>query len=169
MNPRGPMTASVSPSFADIRLVRNAQGRLELTLADGTNHSGVVPVRAFPIAAPSEGLSLVGADGHELLWVPRLDALPEPARGLVEEELAVREFVPTIQKIHKVSSFSTPSTWDLETDRGAALLQLKAEEDIRRLGGRSHLLIASADGVQFRVRDVAALDRPSRKLLERFL
>lgn len=163
------MTSSVAPSLADIRLARNPQGRLELTLADGTTHAGVVPVRAFPIAAPGEGLSLVGSDGHELLWVPRLDLLPAPVRALVEEELAVREFVPTIQKIHGVSSFSTPSTWEVETDRGPARLQLKAEEDIRRLGGRSHLLIAGADGVQYRVRDVSGLDRHSRKLLERFL
>jgi hypothetical protein len=81
----------------------------------------------------------------------------------------VREFVPTIQKIRSVSSFSMPSTWELDTDRGPARLQLKAEEDIRRLGSRAHLLIASSDGVQFCVRDTGALDRHSRKLLERFL
>ena len=152
-----------------IQLTRNPQGRLELTLADGTTHAAVVPVRAFPIAAPDEGLSLVGSDGHELLWVERLADLPAAARALVEEELAVREFVPTIQRIRSVSSFSMPSIWELDTDRGPARLQLKAEEDIRRLGSRAHLLIASSDGVQFRVRDTGALDRHSRKLLERFL
>ena len=55
------------------------------------------------------------------------------------------------------------------TDRGAAQLVLKAEEDIRRLGGRTRLLIASGDGLQFRVPDTTALDKHSRKLLERFL
>ena len=45
---------------------------------------------------------------------------------------------------------------------------LKGEEDIRRLpGGR--LLISSGQGLQFGVRDIAALDRGSRRLLERFL
>lgn len=153
----------------NIQLTRNPQGRLDVTLADGTVHSNAVPVRAFPIAAPGEGLSLVGSDGHELLWVERIADLPDAARALIEEELAVREFVPTIQKIRSVSSFSMPSTWELDTDRGPARLQLKAEEDIRRLQGRTHLLIASSDGVQFRVRDTGALDRHSRKLLERFL
>jgi len=150
-------------------LQRNAHGRLELVLEGSTLPEEVTPVRAFPIAAPDEGLSLVGGDGHELLWVPRLAQLPAEARALVEEELAVREFVPVIEKIHGVSSFSVPSTWELQTDRGPARLQLKAEEDIRRLQGRTHLLIASADGVQYRVRDVTALDKHSRKLLERFL
>jgi hypothetical protein len=160
-------SAAALPAFT---LQRNAHGRLVLTLAsDGVPHEGVMPVRAFPIAAPGEGLSLVGTDGHELLWIDRLDAVPAPARQLIDEELDFREFVPTIEKITAVSSFSTPSTWDVETDRGPARLVLKAEEDIRRLGGRTHLLISASDGVQFRVRDTQALDRASRRFLERFL
>ena len=35
--------------------------------------------------------------------------------------------------------------------------------------GRNALLIAGSEGVQYSVRDMAALDRASRKLLERFL
>ncbi|MBT9512587.1 MAG: DUF1854 domain-containing protein [Acidovorax sp.] len=160
---------SLSPATPAFQLARNPHGRLVLSLADGTAHEGVTPVRAFPIAAPGEGLSLVGSDGHELLWVPRLEQVDGPARQLIEEELEVREFVPTIEKIVAVSSFSTPSTWDVETDRGPARLVLKAEEDIRRLGGRTRLLIAGGDGMQFRVKDTTALDRHSRRLLERFL
>ncbi|MDH4425411.1 MAG: DUF1854 domain-containing protein [Acidovorax sp.] len=165
-------TATLTPSPRHpvaVQLVRNAHGRLVLVLADGSRHEGVTPVRAFPIAAPAEGLSLVGQDGHELLWLDHLDQLSADARQLVEEELQVREFVPTIEKIVAVSSFSTPSTWDVETDRGPARLVLKAEEDIRRLGGRTRLLIAGGDGVQFRIADTTALDRQSRRILERFL
>lgn len=62
-----------SPVFT---LARNSHGRLVLTQPDGTAHEGVTPVRAFPIAAPSEGLSLIGPDGHELAWIDRLDQLP---------------------------------------------------------------------------------------------
>jgi hypothetical protein len=152
-----------------LQLHRDAHGRLVLTLPDGTQHSGVVPVRAFPLAAPQEGLSLVGPDGHELVWLDRFDALPEAARAEVQEELAVREFVPTIVRISAVSSFSTPSTWSVETDRGATRFILKAEEDIRRLRRRTKLLVASAEGVQYAIPDSTALDKASRKLLERFL
>jgi hypothetical protein len=81
----------------------------------------------------------------------------------------VREFVPTISQILSVSSFSTPSTWTVETDKGPAQFVLKAEEDIRRLGGRTRLLIAAGDGMQFRVPDTTVLDKQSRRLLERFL
>ena len=90
-------------------------------------------------------------------------------RQLIEQDLAVREFVPTIERILKVSSFSTPSTWDLQTDRGLTQMVLKAEEDIRKLAGRTRLQITGQDGVQYRIPDSSKLDRHSRKLLERFL
>ena len=152
----------------DFRLERNAFGPLVLTTADGTVHEGVQPVRAFPLLAPVEGLSIVSAEGRELAWLPRLDAVPEDLRTLIEQELAAREFTPRITRIRGVSTFSTPSTWQLDTDRGPASLVLKGEEDIRRLGG-GRLLIADAQGLQFEVPDLLALDRHSRRLLERFL
>ena len=161
--------AFVLVSLPEFTLARNTHGRLVLTWPDGTAHEGVTPVRAFPIAAPDEGLSLVGPDGHELLWVERLSQLDAASLQLVQEELQAREFVPTILRIHGVSSFSTPSTWEVDTDRGPAKLVLKAEDDIRRLGARTRLLIAASDGLQFRVPDSTALDKHSRRLLERFL
>ena len=151
-----------------MNLTRNTQGRLVLTTADGTQHEAVVPVRAYPISAPDQMVSLMGADGHELAWLDSLDELDADARALVEEELRRREFMPEIKRLFGVSSFATPSTWDIETDRGRASLQLKGEEDIRRMGG-GVMLIADAHGVQFMIRDVSALDRHSRKLLDRFL
>ncbi|HMO44675.1 MAG TPA: DUF1854 domain-containing protein [Rubrivivax sp.] len=149
-------------------LQRDAFGRLVLTDAGGTVHEGVLPVRAFPIAAPDEGLSLLSAAGHELAWVERLDQLPPAQRMLVAEALAEREFVPEIRRLRHVSSFATPSTWTVETDRGATRFVLEGEEDIRRIG-RSTLLIADSQGLQFRVGDLLALDRHSKRLLERFL
>lgn len=160
---------STTDPISTLQLARNAHGRLVLTLAGGTVHTDVVPVRAFPIAAPDEGLSLIGSDGHELLWLERLSDLAPQPRRLLEEELALREFVPVIERICSVSSFSTPSTWTVETDRGTVELILKGEEDIRRLRGSSALLIAASDGVQYSVRDTNALDKASRRLLERFL
>ena len=63
-------------------LTRTPRGRLVLTLADGTVHEGVQPVRAFPLSAPNEFLALVSAFGKELLSIDRLDEVPEPARAL---------------------------------------------------------------------------------------
>lgn len=155
-------------SNANFQLQRDSYGRLVLTAQNGEVHEGVTPVRAFPIAAPDEGLSLVNYEGHEVAWIDQLTDLPAEIAQLIEDDLNSREFVPEIKRIVAVSSFSCPSTWQLHTDRGDAELILKGEEDIRRLSP-TRLLIADANGIQFLVRDLTTLDRASRKLLDRFL
>lgn len=152
----------------DFKLARNSFGRLVFTGADGEVHDGVVPVHAFPITAPAEGISLVTADGHELAWIDSLTDLPDESRVLLEEELVSREFMPEIRSIRRVSSFATPSAWQVETDRGPATFILKGEDDIRRLAA-STLLIADSNGIHFLIRDIQTLDQGSRKLLDRFL
>lgn len=161
-------THAAPVASASFSLARQASGHLLLTDAEGQQHAGVVPVRAFPIAAPDEGISLVSSEGHELVWLDGLAGLPASVRTLLEEELALRDFVPEITRLASVSSFGTPSTWTVETDRGDTTFVLKGEEDIRRLS-RQSLLIAAGHGVHFSVKDMGALDRASRRLLERFL
>lgn len=151
-------------------LQRNPLGQLVFKDAAGVVHLGVLPVRAFPLSARDDGgLSLQGADGRELAWWPALAELPAAMRPLIDEELAQREFAPAIQRILRVSSFSTPSTWNIESDRGAATFVLNGEEDIRRLDAAGRLLITSSEGLNFIVPDRFNLDRASRRLLERFL
>lgn len=157
---------AMTPS--DFTLERDAHGLLVLTDRDGTRHEGVLPVRAFPLTGPDSGLALVGPDGRERAWITQLAALPAGPRALIEEELAQREFVPVIERIRSVSTFATPSTWQVDTDRGPTTLVLEAEENIRRLAGAA-LLITDGQGLLFQVRDRFGLDRGSRRLLERFL
>ena len=152
----------------DFQLTRNQAGRLVLTLADGAVHEGVLPVRAFPVHAPNNYVALVGTEGKELVWIDRLDNLTEDVRTLIIEEIASREVMPTILSITNVSTYSTPSTWDVTTDRGATRFVLKGEEDIRRLVGAA-LIITDSHGMRFYLADMAHLDKNSRRILDRFL
>ena len=150
------------------QLQHDARGRLTFTGENGQLHESVVPVRAFPIAAPDEGVALVDPHGHELAWIDRLSELPQPLRALIENELASREFMPVIKQIESVSSYATPSTWQIVTDHGDTALVLKGEEDIRRLAPPA-LLIADSNGINYLIHDRYALDKVSRKILDRFL
>lgn len=152
----------------NIQLRRNTLGRLEYTDMDGNVYEGVVPVHAFPISSPSEGVALVSKDGRELEWIEQLNELEGNVRKLLEEELASREFIPEIHNIRHVSTFATPSIWEVETDRGHTSFILKGEDDIRRLN-HTALLIADSHGIHFLIRDIQQLDKHSRKLLDRFL
>jgi hypothetical protein len=143
-------------------------GKLVVTLADGTQHVGAVVARAFPIATPDQCISILSAEGKELAWVENLNDLPVNERDIVAQALQGREFMPEILRLDGVNSFSTPSIWRVQTNRGPAQLVLKGEEDIRRLSA-SRLIVADAHGVQFLIRDLPSLDRHTRKLLDRFL
>ncbi len=56
----------------------------------------------------------------------------------------------------------------LQAPAGQTSLLLKGEEDIRRLSA-TVLLVTDGHGVQFLIRNLAQMDRHSRKLLDRFL
>jgi hypothetical protein len=150
-------------------LERTPFGKLILTNAQGERFTGVLPVRAFPILAPDEGISLISTEGHEVAWVDLLSDLPASYQSLIEDELAHREFMPELHRIVSVSSFSTPSTWTVETDRGRTAFVLRGDEDIRRIGTGHSLLVADAHGIHYLVPDQKALDAHSKRILDRFL
>jgi hypothetical protein len=150
------------------QLSRDSFGTLVLTTENGQQHQGVSPVRAFPIQSPDQGISLVLHDGQEVAWIDDLADLPPAIRALLQEELEGREFMPEIEHIASVSSFATPCTWFVRTDRGDTEFVLKDEGDIRRIGDAS-LLVADNHGIHFLVRNMFTIDKHSRKILDRFL
>jgi len=151
-----------------IQLRRDSFGKLVFTTPEGDDVVGITPVRAFPIQAPTRGISLVRDGGKEVAWIDDLADVPDTVRTLIVEELEGREFIPEIETIRSVSSFATPCTWYVKTDRGETEFVLKVDEDIRRVGEAS-LLIADSHGINFLVRDMFRIDKGSRKILDRFL
>ncbi len=152
----------------NFELTRNPFGRLVLTTAEGEVHESVAPVRAFPVQAPDDGIALVSTDGKEVGWIDRIEDLPAAVGQLVREELEGREFMPESARINSVTSFATPCTWSVATDRGDTEFVLRGEEDIRRLTVDT-LLISDIHGIHYLIRDVRELDKHSKKILDRFL
>ncbi|NBX21228.1 MAG: DUF1854 domain-containing protein [Betaproteobacteria bacterium] len=163
------MSALYTVTASHFTLERTPFGKLVLTNESGERFEGVVPVRAFPIQSPEDGISLVSTDGKEVAWVDLLSDVPQPAQDLIRAELATREFMPVIERIVSVTSYSTPCTWTVETDRGTTEFVLRGDEDIRRIGKDNALLIADAHGIQYLVRDQFAMDGHSKRVLDRFL
>ena len=162
------MTAPTKEIATQFTLERDAFGKLVLTLPSGDRFEGVVPVRAYPIQAPQDGVALVATDGHEVGWLDRLSDAPEPVQALIQEALDTREFMPEILDIVSVTSFSTPCTWSVKTDRGDTHFVLRGDEDIRRVGP-TVLLVTDSHGIQFKIRDLLLLSKESRKIMDRFL
>ncbi len=149
-------------------LSKNTFGQLCLRTEDGQFFEQVLPVKAFPISLPGECIALVDRDGHELVWLENLNQISADNQVIIKEELANREFMPVLTRISEVSSFATPSTWTVETSRGATQFVLKGEEDIRRISKDTYL-ISDNHGVQYLIENIQLLDKHSRRLLDRFL
>ena len=156
---------NLTVSFA---LSRNSFGHLCLTDQSGKLYEHVFPVRSFPISSPHEFIAIVDRDGHELIWLDQLEQTSPENQVLINVEFASREFMPVLTEIKSVSSFTTPSTWRVETSRGSTEFTLRGEENIRRINPTTYL-IADAHGVQYLIEDIKGLDKHTRRLLDRFL
>jgi Domain of unknown function (DUF1854) len=150
------------------RLRESAQGKLALYKGHNLVAERVTPVLAFPFSAPTESISIVDEFGKEMAWVDRLEDLDADSQNTVNKYLAVREFRPIVLQITSVSTYSTPSIWMLETDKGPCKFELPSDESIRRLGGNS-LVLTHANGMQFIVENLFALNSRSRQILARFM
>ena len=111
-------STTTSNLTADFSLKHDEWGRLNYVDAAGMLHEKVTVVRAFPITDPDRMVAIIGAHGHELLFIADLSHLPAAIRHTLEEELARREFLPVIERIVKVSGRIEPCEWQVETDRG---------------------------------------------------
>jgi hypothetical protein len=155
-------------SATDFRLEHDSFGRLVLTMADGTRHVGVHPVRGFPISDPQRGLALCNAQGRELIWIDDIASLPADVRSVLNAELAQREFLPKILRIFRISLEVDPCEWEVQTDRGRTKFVLKSGDDVRRLD-RERAIVTDAHGIRYLIADPQSLDRHSRRILERYL
>jgi len=149
-------------------LFRDSLGRLVLCDREGREHSDVKPIRIFPISDPEHWVSLCDADGTEVICIEDLNQLPEQVRHLLLEELGVREFLPIIKKIMRISPRFEPSEWQVETDRGETSFILNDEDDIHRLN-TYRILIIDAHRIRYLIQDMRRLDSASRRLLTHYI
>jgi hypothetical protein len=131
----------------------------------GQEFVGVVPLRLFPLSDPDCWIALLGEDGREIAVISDPKELDESSRKLLEVELGRREFVPIVRQILWVSGNSEPCSMRVDTDRGRTEFVLKNDDDIRRLGPSS-VLIVDSHGIRYLIPNRDALDPYSRRIVE---
>ena len=147
------------------QLSRDEWDHLKLTDSGGNDYIDVAVVPLFPISASKHWVSIVSAEGEELACLDSIQGLSTSNVALLEEELALREFVPIIEKVIRVSGITEPCEWFVETNHGATSFVLKTEEDVRRISAKA-VSITDANGIRFRIEDMKKLDKRSRAFVE---
>ena len=147
------------------QLSRDEWSHLKLTDSAGHEYCDVSVVPLFPISASNQWVSLVSAEGEEIACLDSILGLSASNILLLEEELALREFNPIIEKIVSVSGITEPCEWFVETNHGPTNFVLKTEEDVRRISAKA-VNITDANGIRYRVDDMKKLDKRSRSFVE---
>ncbi|MFO0013133.1 MAG: DUF1854 domain-containing protein [Planctomycetota bacterium] len=143
----------------------DAWSHLQMVDADGHIYQDIVVLPLFPVATPKEWISIVSAEGEELVCLRDVSELSPLNRERVEQELAYREFVPQILRVLWVSGTQEPCEWEVETNFGITRFVLNSEEDVRRVSAWT-VHFVDASGGRFRVDDLRKLDSRSRAFVE---
>ena len=151
-----------------LNLRHDERDGLVLLDAAGEEHRRVRPLRLFPLTDGQHWITICDARGQELATIEDPDVLPPDTRQLLLDELALHEFRPVITRIVSISARTTPSDWQVETDRGPTTVRLGSDDDIRPHGPHG-LLIVDAHGVHYFIPDIRKMDAGSRRLLNQVL
>lgn len=166
MNSEAP--SGISPASLDVAslcLFHDALG--QLCAADGNQqrYENISTVRLFPLSHPNEWIALLDSMGREIVCLPEIATLSAENQKILSDELSIREFVPIVKRVTWVSGNSEPCEWRVETDRGPTRFILKDEDDVRRLGEVS-VLIVDSFGIRYLIPDRNQLDRHSQRIIE---
>lgn len=115
---------------------RNDEGRLVLCRdqADGSKQETTIQIAAcFPWSHPQQFISLRDDKGHELYLIDALQDLEAQRRGLIEEELALRNFLPRVLEIHNISDQMEFFHWEVLTTAGPRSFLTRRHERPRQL------------------------------------
>ena len=156
-----------------VRFHRSVGGLLAMvhkTPEGERKYDRVIVLRAFPLTAPEEYLSVrEPTEGkREIGMVRRLSDLDEESERLVRSELATRYYVPHITRIHSMHRRRV-FYMDVDTDLGRRKLTMRDNVNAVRLLEDGRVLFTDVDGNTFEIPDPKALDKASYRKIEVFL
>jgi hypothetical protein len=86
------------------------------------------------------------------------------SRKVLRDELGRTYFVPKITQIHQIEDAHGAARWEVETDRGYRVFDIRDREDVRVI--RTRVLLQDADGNRFEIEDITELDEKSQRLID---
>lgn len=164
-------TEAAEIRFLNPKMLRfhKAGAVLRVTIEGERTVLKAVVARVFPLSRPGEYLSVRDGSNEEVGILRSLEGLDGESRGVVEEELSRRYFVPVIRRIRQVIERFGTVEWHVDTDRGPWRLTTRdLRDNVLRLGGGRYIL-SDVDENRYEVPDTSKLDSKSLGFLLRHL
>lgn len=148
-----------------VRIWRDAFRRLCVTVAGHATFLDLRPARVFPVSEMGDYISFLGLNDKEAVMIKDIHRLDCASRKVLEEELTRAYFVPKITAIYQIEDAHGAARWEVETDRGYRVFDIRDREDVKVIEGR-RVLLQDADGNRYEVVDIHDLDERSRRLID---
>ncbi len=148
-----------------VRIWRDEFRRLHIQIDNGSEHVDVKPVPVFPVSGAADLISFLDPKDKEVVLLRDPEALDCDSRRALQEELGKTYFVPKITRILEIEDAHGAARWEVETDRGYRVFDIRDREDVRVIR-RTRVLLQDADGNRFEIEDVTELDERSQRLID---
>lgn len=149
-----------------LRAFRNESNNLCVRIRGRGEWEKVVVRVAFPYSDPAHYVVLFH-DEQEIGVVSDLTDLDPHSGRLLKEMVAKRYHVPEVKRILAIEEAHNATRWDVETDMGQRSFEVQDRDNFRRVRGGG-VVIIDVDTNRFRIPDVTALDKHSRKLMDMY-
>jgi Domain of unknown function (DUF1854) len=157
-----------------VTLFRTGGSAVRATIADpkvGYERTVLVCqiARAFPLSLQDQYIGLRDAKDKDVGMLETLQGLDADSLKVVQEELARRYFVPTIQRVTKIKKEYDTVNFEVETDKGERKFAVQNLKDsIQEVGG-GRILLTDRTGSRYNIPDYRALDDKTLAILSRVL
>lgn len=137
----------------------------------GKAYSRVAVHRCFPFSDPDRYISIrePEGDGREIGLIDDMGKLSDQTRALLEDQLALRYFIPKILRVREIKEEYGYSYWDVQTDRGDCRFTVRMGGSNVYAIGKNRYLVNDLDGNRFEIPDLYALTPKEIKKLDLFI
>ena len=137
-----------------------------------TKHYARVAVhRCFPFSDPGRYISIrePDSDGREIGLIENIETVADETRVMLEEQLALRYFVPKILAIRGIREEYGYSYWHVKTDRGECRFTVRIGGGSFFAIGTNRYLAVDIDGNRFEIPDITRMTPKELKRLDLYI
>jgi hypothetical protein len=161
-------TQNGQTGMMSLNLSRRADGRLVLRRENGEGETPVQVACCFPWTHPRQFISLRDDKGKEQVLIDDLQQVEAPARELIEDELAERNFLPRLTGIEAITDEIELFHWKVTTAAGPRSFLTRRSDHPRKLAN-GDVLIKDVSNDLYLIPNPKGLDPKSLKLLWAYL